>query len=408
MHRFLFVAVALLVGLFTTSQAMAATYTDPAADQCITRAGGDTYCGSDILSASDSVGLDGSVHLAVTVTSDECNKTAGFMAPFNFGLNRPRFEIYTAATTTPSAATFRYDLLTPYLSDNYYISTTTSTSTGATDIPESVTAGVGTITYDVTIPAVTAATIGPFTWLVGSSCSGEFAYNSPDIAPNTGVYTVNASPPPPPPPPDTTAPSTPSSLTVSSIAQTSLNLAWGSSTDNVAVTGYRIYKGGVLLASTTVLSVNVINLTCATAYHFDVTAIDAAGNESSSVSADATTTACPIVSGGGPTNGPDTLNGTAAANTIHGLGGNDTIHGKGGADKLYGDAGADSVFGDAGNDLLGGGTSRDKLSGGDGNDTLRGDDHARGDTINGGPGRDVCYYNAGDTLLGCEVKIRKA
>ncbi len=81
---------------------------------------------------------------------------------------------------------------------------------------------------------------------------------------------------------DTTAPSAPSSASVSSVAQTTLTLNWSASTDNVAVTGYDVYQGSTKLGSTTGTSSNITGLTAATAYTFSVKAKDAAGNVSAS------------------------------------------------------------------------------------------------------------------------------
>ncbi len=44
--------------------------------------------------------------------------------------------------------------------------------------------------------------------------------------------------------PDTTPPSTPTGLATSAVAATSATLSWTASTDNVAVTGYRLFQGG--------------------------------------------------------------------------------------------------------------------------------------------------------------------
>ncbi|MDC1161957.1 GEVED domain-containing protein [Tenacibaculum sp.] len=81
-------------------------------------------------------------------------------------------------------------------------------------------------------------------------------------------------------PADTQAPTAPSSLAASSIAQTSLTLNWSASTDNVGVTGYDVYSGSTKLATATGLTYNVIGLTANTGYAFSVKAKDAAGNES--------------------------------------------------------------------------------------------------------------------------------
>ncbi len=77
---------------------------------------------------------------------------------------------------------------------------------------------------------------------------------------------------------DTTAPTTPSNVAASSITQTSLNLNWTASTDNVAVTEYDIYKGGSKIATVTTTNYSVTGLTASTGYTFSVKAKDAASN----------------------------------------------------------------------------------------------------------------------------------
>ncbi|MEZ4801639.1 MAG: GEVED domain-containing protein [Gelidibacter sp.] len=89
-------------------------------------------------------------------------------------------------------------------------------------------------------------------------------------------YTVNISGAAP----DTTAPSTPTNLTASGTTQTTTNLSWSASTDNVGVTGYDVYQGSTVIATVTVTTYQVTGLTAATAYSFRVRAKDAAGNVS--------------------------------------------------------------------------------------------------------------------------------
>ncbi len=77
---------------------------------------------------------------------------------------------------------------------------------------------------------------------------------------------------------DTTAPSTPTNLTASGTTQTSTNLSWTASTDNVGVTGYNVYRGTTLLTTVTGTTYTATGLTASTAYSFTVRARDAAGN----------------------------------------------------------------------------------------------------------------------------------
>lgn len=79
---------------------------------------------------------------------------------------------------------------------------------------------------------------------------------------------------------DTQAPTSPTNLKASNVAQTSLTLSWNASTDNVGVTGYEVYLGSSSLGSVTGTSANITGLTAATPYSFKVKAYDAAGNKS--------------------------------------------------------------------------------------------------------------------------------
>ncbi|SNR15647.1 endonuclease [Tenacibaculum jejuense] len=77
---------------------------------------------------------------------------------------------------------------------------------------------------------------------------------------------------------DTQAPTNPSGLIASNTTQTTTDLAWTASSDNIAVTGYNIFSGSTQIGTTTSTSFNVTGLTPGTAYTFSVRAFDAAGN----------------------------------------------------------------------------------------------------------------------------------
>ena len=95
---------------------------------------------------------------------------------------------------------------------------------------------------------------------------------------------------------DTQAPSVPTNLIATNTTQTSTDLSWNASTDNVAVTGYDIFKDGSFLTTVTTNAYNVTGLTSATTYSFTVKAKDAAGNISASSASKLVTT---LASGGG-------------------------------------------------------------------------------------------------------------
>ncbi|TXF90758.1 S8 family serine peptidase [Neolewinella aurantiaca] len=98
-------------------------------------------------------------------------------------------------------------------------------------------------------------------------------------------------------PADTAPPSTPTGVSVSNEAETSVLLSWNASSDNVGVTGYNIFVDGASAGSVSGTSATINGLTACTTYSFSVSAFDAAGNTSGTGSATGTTTGCS--SGGG-------------------------------------------------------------------------------------------------------------
>ena len=97
----------------------------------------------------------------------------------------------------------------------------------------------------------------------------------------------------PSPPTDTQAPTVPGALHVTGATATSITVAWTTSTDNVGVAGYGLYRGGASTGTTTSTSATFSGLTCGTGYTLAVDAYDAAGNRSSQASISTPTSACP-------------------------------------------------------------------------------------------------------------------
>lgn len=81
--------------------------------------------------------------------------------------------------------------------------------------------------------------------------------------------------------PDQTPPSAPGSLGLNgTITLTSVPLTWGSSSDNVGVTGYKVYRGSTLVSTQTGLTFTDTGLSMGTTYTYTVYAYDARGNTS--------------------------------------------------------------------------------------------------------------------------------
>ena len=76
------------------------------------------------------------------------------------------------------------------------------------------------------------------------------------------------------------------------MSQTGLALGWNASSDNVAVTGYDVYRNGAKVASARRRARARPASTCGTSYAFAVVARDAAGNSSQQAQLTVSTAAC--------------------------------------------------------------------------------------------------------------------
>ncbi len=87
---------------------------------------------------------------------------------------------------------------------------------------------------------------------------------------------------------DTTPPTVPENLAATAFSATRIDLTWDASTDNTAVTGYRVFRNGNPTAIATVTDTSYSNtgLTPNTTYSYTVEAFDAANNPSGQSAAD--------------------------------------------------------------------------------------------------------------------------
>ena len=124
--------------------------------------------------------------------------------------------------------------------------------------------------------------------------------------------------------PDTVAPTAPT-LSAAGTTETTTNLSWSGATDNVAVTGYDVFRNGALIGSTTTATTfSVTGLTASTVYSFTVKSKDAAGNVSldsntvtvTTLTPDTTAPTAPTLSAAGTTSTTTNLSWTGASDNV--------------------------------------------------------------------------------------------
>jgi len=103
---------------------------------------------------------------------------------------------------------------------------------------------------------------------------------------------------------DTTAPTQPGNLNIASSGATTANVTWTASTDARGVTGYEVWRDGVLRATVSGTSFADTGLVGGTTYQYSVIARDGAGNSSTPATAswtqptpDTTKPSAPVLSG---------------------------------------------------------------------------------------------------------------
>lgn len=210
---------------------------------------------------------------------------------FNYG----EVEDYTVNIVASGADTQAPTVPTSLAASSITETTLTLSWTASTD-------NVGVTGYNVFQGASNLGTVtGTSANITGLTASTNYTFSVTAIdaaanesAASSSINVTTATPP------DTQAPSVPSGLAASSVAQTTLTLSWTASTDNVAVTGYDIYQGATNIGTVAGTSANITGLTASTAYTFSVRAKDEAGNISAaSSSINVTTLAAPAGCTGG-------------------------------------------------------------------------------------------------------------
>lgn len=111
-------------------------------------------------------------------------------------------------------------------------------------------------------------------------------------------------------PADTIAPSVPTGLTATP-GDSQVSLSWTPSTDNAAVTGYRVYRGGVLVASPSTPYYADTSVTNGVSYSYTVVAVDSSANASGASAPASATPVAPDLSDHVAPTAPTNVIGTA-------------------------------------------------------------------------------------------------
>src|SRR5207245_1060449 len=162
-------------------------------------------------------------------------------------------------------------------------------------------------------------------------------YTAPSTVPNPATVTVSAISQADPTKsasatvaissaPDTTAPTAPSGLAAVASSTTQIGLTWAASTDNVAVTSYRVERCtgasctnfAQIGTTTTLTTFPHSGLTASTAYRYRVLAADAAGNLSnySNIASATTLTASDTTAPTAPSGLPPTTSSLSPYTTL--------------------------------------------------------------------------------------------
>ncbi|MFJ6197010.1 glycoside hydrolase family 9 protein [Micromonospora sp. NPDC092111] len=163
------------------------------------------------------------------------------------------------------------------------------------DVTQETVGSDALVTHRTTTNSLTLTSLSPARnyrfWVFARDGAGNLSTASPTVAVSTPAGNG----------PDTSPPTVPGTPTASAVGTNGLTLGWGASTDNVGVTGYRVYRQtwpvDTVVATVAGTSHQVTGLTPATSYTFYVVALDAAGNLSTpSPTVTVTTTGTPPTS----------------------------------------------------------------------------------------------------------------
>jgi chitodextrinase len=251
--------------------------------------------------ASDNVGVRGyrvyrDGALAASPTGTQVSITGLAPAtPYSFSVAAVDAAGNVSALSAPVSAMTQPpgDTMPPSVPSGLSVSAVTPTSLTLAWNPS--TDNVGVAGYRVySNGALLASAAGPLLTLTGLTPSTLYSFTvaafdtaGNSSAPSAALTLTTLAPP------DVLAPTAPADLAATALTPNSLTLSWSAAVDNVGVSGYRVYRDGVLVATPSGTAATVAGLAAGTAYAFTVTAFDAAGNVSLASGALAITTPLP-------------------------------------------------------------------------------------------------------------------
>jgi len=280
--------------------------------------------------APDSVPPSAPGNLTLTKTSSTTNKLSWAAATDNVGVSA--YDIYRSgtylATVGPGVTSYTDSTATAGASYTYQVpardlagnTASASVSTGGTadttppTAPPNLTATAtgftsvslswGASTDNVGVTGYTVLRNGTAViTLPGTTTS----YTDTGLAPGTGyTYQVTASDAagnvsqpsntlPVTTQADTTPPTPPGTPAATSVTASQVGLSWTPSTDNVGVVGYRVLRGGSVIASVSGTSYTDTTVAPSTSYTYQVVSYDAAGNTAAGGTLQVTTPAAGTV-----------------------------------------------------------------------------------------------------------------
>jgi hypothetical protein len=200
--------------------------------------------------------------------------------------------VVTVAGVASNGVVFTVPVPTPSITSLNPTSGLVGTSVTIAGANFGATQGTSTVKFNGTTAAPTNWSATSITAAVPSGATtGNVVVTVGGAASNGMSFTVQA---------DTTPPTVPTGLTATAVSSSQINLSWTASTDNVGVTGYNIFRGGVKVGTAPSTSFQDAGLNASTSYTYNVSAFDAAGNTSAQSSGASASTLASSGGGGIP------------------------------------------------------------------------------------------------------------